>query len=607
MKKLGYLFLIFIFLINITLTGCKKQHKHEFINGICECGQKEAPKEEKKVYKNCIWYIDDEVYYQEKMLLSDEVVHPELPEYVNPTSAKWIGGTFSDGIIDGVHQYSYHLSYKVKEFGVVFYDQDGNVLKAEVVKYGKDATAPKYDSNYSVTWDKDFTNVKSDLNIIGTIVKTSSIIKYYDGDNLLKEETYVSGSNYELYEPNKEGYFFVGWFLDDTSLYRIDELPMDEDSDLELYARYNRLDFSDITLPSASGEFVEIRKSGMYFQPVLPAGALPGVSNYTWSTSDSSVAEVSGYSSLRGGRQGICVLTATLVSDPKITYNCLIEFTGTGFKKVTLDELNSRNIYTVTFKGKNGEVLDEQRVVEGYTAIHPNVPSYEGYAFNGWDKEAFNITCDTTITATYIEGKNRFEGKTISIIGDSISTYNSVMDPSGSVFYPYFAADIWDVNHTWWKLVANKLGASIFSNNSSGGSCVYGTISSATQNMERVALTFYNDERPDYIFVYMGSNDAHGNFSKEQFDGAYRKMIDNIESMSPDSKIILITLVESNLYSNETRTLYNQIIKDVATEYELEVVDISSTSIKDLLIDSAHPHYAGMKKMADAILSKLVK
>ena len=606
MKKLRYLFLVFVFIISFTLTGCKKQHKHEFINGICECGEKETSNEDTKVYKNCIWYIDDEIYYQEKMLLSDKVVHPELPEYVNPSSAKWVGGSFSDGIIDGVHQYSYRLSYKVKEFGVVFYDQDGNVLKAEVVKYGKDATAPNYSSNYNVTWDKDFTNVKSDLTITGTIIKTASIIKYYDGNNLLKEETYVLGSGYELYEPNKEGYYFVGWFLDDTSLYRIDELPIDEDSDLELYARYNRLDFSDITLPSATEEFVEIKKNGMYFQPVLPTGALPGVSNYTWSTSDSSVAEVSGYSSLRGGRQGICVLTATLISDPKITYNCLIEFTGTGFKKVTLDELKSRNIYTVTFKGKNGEVLDEQRVVEGYTAIHPNVPSYEGYAFNGWDKEAFNITCDTTITATYIEGKNRFEGKKISIIGDSISTFKPYVSPQDSIFYPYFAADVWDVNHTWWKIMANKLGASIFSNNSISGSCVYGG-STATQSQGRIAFTIYNDEMPDYVFIYMGSNDASANFSKEQFDGAYRKMIDNIKSIAPETEIILITLAESNLYTNETRTLYNQIIKEAAIEYELEVVDLSDVSLKDSLIDKAHPHYAGMKKMADAILSKLVK
>lgn len=607
MKKISYIFLIFISLVCLTLSSCKKPHTHEFINGMCECGEKEPNKPDTNVYKNCKWYIDDELYYEKKMLLSDQPVHPELPDYVEPSSAKWVGGTYSDGIEDGVHQFSYTLAYKVKEFGVIFYDQDGNVLKAEVVKYGKDATAPVYGDNYSVTWDKDFTNVKSDLNVNGMIIKTHSLIKYYDGDTLLKEDEYVPGSEYELYEPSKEGYYFVGWFLDDTSLYRIDEISLTEDSDLVLYARYNRLDFSDITLPNATGEIETIIKNGMYFSPKLPAGALQGNTNYIWSVSDSSVAEASAYGSLRGGRHGVCVLTATLITNPSITYNCLIESNASGFKKVTVEELSSRNIYTVTFKGKNGEILDEQRVVEGYSAIYPNVPSYEGYAFDGWDKDAWNITQDTIVTTKYIEGTNRFEGKTISILGDSISTFKSVMDPSGSVFYPYFAADVWDVNQTWWKIMANKLGATVFSNNSSGGSCVYGSGSSSTQNMARVKLSFYNDERPDYIFIYMGSNDASAKFTEKQFGDAYRQMIENIQTLAPNTQIILITLAESNLYDNETRLLYNRIIKDVAEEYELEVIDIEDASIKDKLIDSAHPHYEGMKYMADSILSKIEK
>ena len=603
-KKYGYMFFIFIGIICLSLSSCQKpkeKHVHKYVEGLCECG------DDIRVYKNCKWYIDNEVFYEEKMLLNQEVTHPELPDHIDPNQSKWIGGTYSDGIVDGVHQYSYTLTYSIKQFAVVFYDQNGKAIKSQIVEYGKDATAPVYGDNYSVTWDKDFTNVKSDLSVNGMIIKTSSLIKYYDGDTLLKEEKYIPGSEQELYEPSKAGYYFVGWFLDDTSLYRIDKITEDEDSDLVLYARYNRLDFSDITLPEATGELTSIKQNGMYFQPQLPAGATPGATNYIWTVSDNSIAEISEFSSLRGGRQGVCVVTATLKTDTSIKYNCLVEYTGSGFKKVTLDELKSRNIYTVTFVGKNGEVLDTQRVVEGYTAIHPNVPSYEGYAFDGWDKDAWNITSDTTITALYKKGTNRFEGKTISILGDSISTFKSCMDPSGNVFYPYYAADVWDVNHTWWKIVANKIGGTIFSNNSSGGSCVYGSGSSATQNIERVKLSFYNEERPDYMFVYMGSNDASAKFSEKQFSEAYQKMIDNIKELSPETEIILITLAESKLYDNETRLIYNKVIRNIGLENELEVIDIENASIKDKLIDSAHPHYEGMEYMATEILSKLEK
>lgn len=592
MKKISYYLSILIFVLCFCLSSCNKEKE---------------PEQKQEIYKNCIWYIDNDIYYQEKMLFDKEVTNPSLPDYVDSTSAKWIGGTFYDEIIDGVYQYSYFLTYKVKEFKVSFYDQNQNLITSQTVKYGENAVAPTYDSNYSVSWDKDFKNVTSNLDIYGTIIKTTSKIKYYDGTSLLKEETYTPGIEYELYKPIKAGYFFVGWYLSDNSLYRIDEISSEEDSDLELYARFNRLDFSDISLPEATDEIVSIKQNGVYFQPQLPSVAQAGPTNYNWTTSDSSIAEVSSYSSLRGGKQGVCVLTATLKSNPNITYNCLIEYTGTGFKKVSLDDLKTRNIYTVTFKGKNGEILDEQKVVEGYTAIYPNLKPYDGFKFTGWDQDVVNITKNMTISATYASGTNEFEGKTISIIGDSISTYKPFMDPSGSVFYPYYAADVRDVNQTWWKIVSNQLGSSIFSNNSSGGSCVYGNTISSTQNIKRIEKTFYNEERPDYIFIYMGSNDAHAKYANEQFKDAYQKMITNIKTLSPNSKIYVITLVESKLYDNDVRLDYNNIIRNIANENELELIDIDNISIENYLIDSAHPNSEGMKVIANEILSKLNK
>ena len=56
----------------------------------------------------------------------------------------------------------------IAEFKVVFIGADGNVLSEQTVKYGCDATAPAAPAVAGfvfVGWDKDFTNVKSDLTV----------------------------------------------------------------------------------------------------------------------------------------------------------------------------------------------------------------------------------------------------------------------------------------------------------------------------------------------------------------------------------------------------------------------------------------------------------
>ncbi len=60
------------------------------------------------------------------------------------------------------------------------------------------------------------------------------------------------------------------------------------------------------------------------------------------------------------------------------------------------------NTYSVTFVDYDGSVISAQTVEYGADAISPAIPSREGYAFNGWDKEFTNITADTTVTAQYL-------------------------------------------------------------------------------------------------------------------------------------------------------------------------------------------------------------
>lgn len=57
--------------------------------------------------------------------------------------------------------------------------------------------------------------------------------------------------------------------------------------------------------------------------------------------------------------------------------------------------------YTVAFCDYDGEIIEEQLVEWGKSAIAPTSPMREGYQFVGWDREFSNITEDITVRAKY--------------------------------------------------------------------------------------------------------------------------------------------------------------------------------------------------------------
>jgi len=61
--------------------------------------------------------------------------------------------------------------------------------------------------------------------------------------------------------------------------------------------------------------------------------------------------------------------------------------------------------YTVRFVDENEEVLSEQVLHYGESAVAPEAPAREGYTFAGWDKEFDFISEDLTITALYEENE----------------------------------------------------------------------------------------------------------------------------------------------------------------------------------------------------------
>ena len=476
-------------------------------------------------------------------------------------------------------------------------------------------------------WDIINDIVQGDMELVMSLeLITYKISYYYDGKLLTglepTEYTIESAASIDLpAAPEIEGYEFVGWFFGTT---RVVTFFSSDAEDKEYTAKYQKIKTEEdlmIKLPeNMSHEFTTINKVPMsdgksyVYQPELYGlGIQTGVTNYTWTSLNPEIVSISQWSSMSVVSPGYAVIQAVNNTDKSIVVCCVVKATAEGIFISSVEEANTKITYQVTFVDEAGEVIEVQTVEQYKNATLPTPPVKDGWTFVGWDKEHVNITSDLIIGPTYIEGTSNFAGKTVSILGDSISTFKNYVPEGYACFYPYPTADVSDVNYTWWMRTINKLGMKLLKNNSYSGSCVSaGTGSSGATNDSRLVELTKGTERPDIILIFMGANDCgSSNVSLGTFQSSYKTMLDKIINLCPDSEIYLLTLPTTGLYKEADRLQYNAVIKSYAESYELGLVDLgdlyTTTSYKDYVVDSCHPNNAGMIAISNAIVEELLK
>lgn len=165
-------------------------------------------------YKVVFINADGTIIEEQMIGYGEDAIPPTMPEREGYQFAGWDNpytNITNDIVIKAI--------YKPAKYEVIFYDYDYTVLKSDSVLYGNNAIPPKDPIRHGyifIGWDKDYSNVKSDLNIIAQ----------YEQDIIYYTVTFLDWDGTELHiekveegkdaqgpptEPKRDGYKFIGW------------------------------------------------------------------------------------------------------------------------------------------------------------------------------------------------------------------------------------------------------------------------------------------------------------------------------------------------------------------------------------------------------------
>lgn len=220
------------------------------------------------------------------------------------------------------------------------------------------------------------------------------------------------------------------------------------------------------------------------------------------------------------------------------------------------------------------------------------------------------------------------QGKKVSILGDSISTFTGTMPADYNIYYPE-SGDIPNAGQTWWGQLLANTGMVLCRNASSANTDVTGNSlaldgSAPGCSIRRIVdLKGTDGSNPDVIIIYMGINDfarsrTLGSFTSPGvqtegevmvFTDAYELMLQKIKALYPTASIYCCTLLERcDLNGNtgapavnlngDTVADFNTQIKAIAKAYGASVIDfyncgINYTNLSLFTVDSIHPTWIG--------------
>lgn len=194
------------------------------------------------------------------------------------------------------------------------------------------------------------------------------------------------------------------------------------------------------------------------------------------------------------------------------------------------------------------------------------------YALNGWYQYTAHNHATTPggitnqpLGIALIErgGKlSALEDKTISIQGDSISTFAGTITDDNATYYSASHKFVNSIDATWWGLLINECRMRLIRNDAWSGSRISGTGDNAMCSVARCSsikhidstVDTYQYGAPEIIVVMAGTNDVSGNVEMGTADGAvttymgaFKTMLANLKSQCRNAKIVVFQLYRGNV------------------------------------------------------------
>ena len=263
---------------------------------------------------------------------------------------------------------------------------------------------------------------------------------------------------------------------------------------------------------------------------------------------------------------------------------------------------------------------------------------------------------DTGGVSTYLSDFG-FAGKTISILGDSISTFQdycngAAADTTNSTIrgnYTYYSDSNVSsygvrVEDTWWMQTADVLGMRVLVNNSWSGSRVInfgtGTPSAYIDRSQQLHDNTGSNagEEPDVIAIYMGTNDTKnaddpGDINQVDYAAlrsvsssytpstvleAYALMLYRAIKKYPNAEIYCMTLIPyENITAAQRNVLleFNDGVRKIAAHYGVYVADLYEesglTSQKECfnyhMANRLHPGPFGMDAITNCLINAMLE
>ena len=202
--------------------------------------------------------------------------------------------------------------------------------------------------------------------------------------------------------------------------------------------------------------------------------------------------------------------------------------------------------------------------------------------------------------------------KTVSVLGDSYSTYEGFLTPStNAVWYQARNAakktDVTSVTQTWWHQVITKKGWRLCVNNSYSGATICNTGYDGNDYSDRSFLTrMSNLGCPDVIFIFGATNDSWagvplGDFKYDniapgdlwQFRPAMARLLEWMQLRYVGTELIF--LLNDGLKESITES-----VKTICAHYGVKCIELH-----DIHKLSGHPSVKGMQQIAEQILNEL--